>query len=173
VTAQDRPHVAIRSVVANYSRMAAWLSAMDLQQEAAVATIEAARDWDPARGTLHDHQARRVALRLRDFIARQDRPVTFGIRHKSPVATAVELDDAMPAEPPHIEWRLDLARAAIEVNRILAGRPAAREVLLGERNQSDVARDHGLSRWQVVRETMAAREALRKSRMLREFAEAL
>jgi hypothetical protein len=160
-------------VVRNYARQACWLSVLELRQEATVAMLECARTHDPAKGRpLGTYQAAAVAWRLQDFIAHQMRPASFGRGRKPPVALGVDLRAirTQPSGGTPIEFRLDLDRAAREVRRILEARPAAREVLLGERLQTDVARELGLSRWQVVREVQAARRVLRKSATLRELA---
>jgi hypothetical protein len=162
-------------VVHNYARQACWLSVLELRSEATIAMIEAARTHDPAKGPLGTYQAQAATYRLQDFIAHQMRPVHFGRGRKPPVALgvglgAIRVGAVRASGATSIEFRLDLNRAAREVRRILEDRPAAREVLMGERLQTDVARELGLSRWQVVREVQEARRVLRGSATLRELA---
>ena len=106
----QRPHVAIRSVVANPSRLANWLEARELQQEAALVAIEAARTWRPGVAPMHAYQASAVARHLDAYVAAQASPVHHREHHRAPSverASEVELANH-PAPSAGIEWRLDL-----------------------------------------------------------------
>jgi DNA-directed RNA polymerase specialized sigma24 family protein len=167
------PHVAIRAVVANASRLASWMEARDLQQEAALVMIEAARTWRPELGTLSNYQAKAVARHLQTYIAAQASPVHHREHHRAPAVerASVEALALVAAPAMGMERALDLDRAAREVRAIMEGyTPAARAVLIEERRPAEVAREHGLSVRQVYNEAQYARRALRSSRVLARLA---
>ena len=158
---------AVKAVVANYQRRALWLEAADLQQQAALTMIEAARTWKPGGAPLAAYQASAVARNLERYIAAQASPVheTHG---RASGARGCDLEAiASLGEPPDAEFHIDLKRACEEVRRILASKsPAARAVLLGERKPADVAAEMGLPARQLYVEIKAATRALRASPVL-------
>lgn len=174
-----------RAVVAAYARLNPWIQPEDLEQEAAVAAIESSRTWRPDGGASMDwYQARAVALTLLKFVAEQRAPVTLpkrtgvacqlaasmgrvalsvvsegGAEREHPGLAAVAVDGYVP-----IEDRIDLARAAAEVRRVLAEESdAARAVLLAEEKSAAVAKRMGLRVRDVYDQTFRAMTALREA----------
>ena len=165
---------AVRAVVANYQRRAPWFEACELQQQAALTVLESSRTWKPGGAPLEAYQANAVARRLGRHIAETCIPVTD--KHRTPYyVTRVGTNalDLAGGEAPQAEWHIDLARAAMEVRRILSRQsPAAVAVLLGEREPALVSAELGLPVESIYSELQAARRALRGSQGLARLAEA-
>ena len=165
---------AVRAVVRNYQRRAMWIEAADLQQQAALTMIEAARTWRPGDAPLGSYQAAAVARHLGRYIAAQASPVheTHGQGSGAQGCSLEAL--ASTGEAPQAEFHIDLGKACAEVARILAGRsPAVRAVLLEERKPAEVAADLGVPVQAVYQAVNAATRALRASRKLARLAEAV
>jgi DNA-directed RNA polymerase specialized sigma24 family protein len=175
MTKTDVP-ASVRSIVANYSRRAAWIEAMELQQEAALTMIEAARTWRPGWAPLADYQGAAVAKRLNRLLAEMESPVRpfVGKKHERVHAESCDLEAADGEAQPGCaaEFHIDVRAAVREVFRIIVA-PAARAVLLEERSPSAVATDLGLPVAAVYMQTKAARRALRSSAKLRALMEDL
>ena len=169
------PHVALRAVCANYCCLAMWMEAKEIQAEAALTALEAARTWKPALGTLSNYQASAVAKRLSTYVTTEASPMHHRQGHRAPpvVRASVEVLERQAAPCAGIEFKLDLTRAAREVRRILELHPVAKAVLLDERQPVDVAAELGLPAAHVYEVTAAAKRALRGSRKLRRLAEAI
>ncbi len=173
-----------RAVVASYARKNGWLSRDDLYQEAALAALDAASRWRPGSGPRDLWEARLVALALSRFVAEQRVPVSLPKRKgeswkaaagatRAPLQMPAGEDDAAVLDHPAvasvatasfvpIEDRLDLARAAAEVRRILASESeAARLVLLAEEKSAQVAARLRLPVRQVYEDTARAVRSLR------------
>jgi hypothetical protein len=173
VSLLDAP-VAVRAVVANYSRMNSWLEARELQQQAAMVMIEASRTWKPGGAPLAAYQARAVALSLKKHVENTRCPVPNS--HRTPDARGVDVEaiDLAGGETQQAEWHIDVKRATEEVRRILSKQsPAAVAVLLGEREPAQVAAALGMTASRVYVEAQAARRALRGSVKLRQLAGAI
>ena len=174
---------AVRAVVRAYQRRAGWLEAADLQQQAALTMIEAARTWRPegvppdavqTMTPLEAYQVAAVARNLKRYIAAQASPVheTHGQASGAQGCSLEALASA--GEAPRAEFHIDLGKACAEVARILAGRsPAVRAVLLEERKPAEVAADLGVPVQAVYQAVNAATRALRASRKLARLAEAV
>jgi DNA-directed RNA polymerase specialized sigma24 family protein len=172
-----------RVAVRNYAGRNPWLEQRDLEQEAAVAALEAGQSWRQDGGTSRDlWEAWIVGLALSRFVAEQRCPVSLpkckgeswdvasGAKR---VATQVRTDSGIECEHPAvasfaaeqfepIEDRLDHEHAAAEVRRILAAESeAARAVLLAEEKSAEVAKRMGLPVRQVYEDTARAVRALR------------
>ena len=177
MTKTDVP-ASVRSIVANYSRRAAWIEAQELQQEAALTMIEAARTWRPGGAPLATYQAAAVAKHMSRFLAEAESPVRpfVGKKHVRVHAERRELESAsnVPAPACASEVYVDVREAVREVFVILGAHPpAARAVLLDERSPATVAAEFGLSAATVYVQTKAARRALRSSTKLRALMEDL
>jgi DNA-directed RNA polymerase specialized sigma24 family protein len=175
MTKTDVP-ASVRAIVANYTRRAAWIEAMELQQEAALTMIEAARTWKPGGAPLSAYQGAAVAKRLSVVVAEMSSPVRpFAGKHHVRVQAAscpVDTIDDVEQSDAGSECRLDIRAAAHEVFRILGAQPpAARAVLLEERRAGAVASELGLPVAEVYRATLEARRALRSSERLRALME--
>jgi hypothetical protein len=172
------PPASVRAVCANYARRAAWLDARELQQEAAVAMIEASRTWKPGGAPLGSYQASAVAKRLGRYLAASRAPVSLHRTESSAVAVPLGRDGRDSpdvAKASAREWsspdsRLDLARAAEEVRRLLWGKhPVAAAVLLDERTPAEVADELRVTPLTVYRAVCAAKRALAGSGRLAEM----
>jgi hypothetical protein len=172
----SNPPPSVRAVCANYARRASWLGARELQQEAAVAMVEAARTWMPGGAPLGAYQAAAVAKRLGRVLASSRAPVS--LHRTDSAAVGVPLTRVDGTDTPDVagvaatSWtspdgRLDLARAAEEVRRLLWGQhPVAAAVLLEERAPAEVARELRVPARRVYDAVEAAKRALRGSRRL-------
>ena len=172
-------HVAIR----RYARRNPWIELGDLEQEAAVAALEAGPRWRPDGGTSRElWEAWIVGLALSRFVAETRVPVSLPKRKGESwqAASAAKrsalwliAEDGEFIENPSVaraavesfeplEERLDRERAAAEVRRILdAESEAAKAVLLAEEKSAEVAKRLGLSVRQVYDDTARAVRALR------------
>ena len=161
---------AVQRVTANWHRRANWLGADELLAEAALVAVETERSWKPGRGPLENYQTRSVKRHMGAYVAQQASPYPLAIgNHVQPVGHRVNLGDLdnVLVEVPRAEFHIDLKRAVEEVQKILARQsPAARAVLLEEREPVDVAAELGLPASRVYTETQLARKALRKNRRL-------
>ena len=155
------------AVVTNYALRNAFIDRRDLEQEAALASLEAAHRWHPGSAPRDLWESRVVALALSRFVAEARVPVSLP-KHKgenwqrAASATRAELDDDVAEHSQPLEDRLDLARATAEVRRILAAEgEAARLVLLAEERSAEVARRLGLPVREVYDQVAAAMRRLR------------
>jgi DNA-directed RNA polymerase specialized sigma24 family protein len=162
-------------IARRYGRLVAWLDARELEQEAAVAMLEAQRTWRAGGGAnLATYQTRAVVFRLKRFVDRERSPVSASTNYVPNLRGLVRADvraiddEIAPHTTLRIEDHLDLQRAADELRAIMAMQSdGAREVLLGETKPAQVAHDLGLPVATVYRQTQAARLALTESPRLR------
>jgi DNA-directed RNA polymerase specialized sigma24 family protein len=160
---------AVQRVAANWHRRANWLGADELLAEAALVAVETERSWKPELGHLENYQTSAVARRMGSYVAQMASPCPLAIgNHVHPAGQRAGLGDLdNVGEAPRAEFHIDLKRAVEEVQKILARQsPAARAVLLEEREPVDVAAELGLPASRVYTETQLARKALRKNRRL-------
>jgi hypothetical protein len=176
-------------VVNRYARRNALLEPSDIEQEAALAALEADRTWRTDGGTSRElWQAWLVGLALSRFVAEQRVPVSLPKRkgepwHEAASAGRVPLmvdvhptrsgDKSIAHDHPAVaavaasQWRpiedrLDDARAMVEVRRLLdAESEAAKAVLLAEERPAVVAERMRLSRAEVYQQTASAVRRLR------------
>jgi DNA-directed RNA polymerase specialized sigma24 family protein len=171
--------------VANYAARNSWLDLCDLQQEAALAALEASRTWRPDGGsTREQREAWVVALALSRFVAEQRCPVSLpkrkGESWRAAASTRrvdVEADQDGESRPGQdhpdvarvaaerfqpLEDILDTERASAELRRILDEESvAARLVLLDEERSAVVAERLGVPVRDVYAQTKRAMLALR------------
>lgn len=161
-----------RVAIRNYATRNPWIDLRDLEQEAALAALEADPLWE----------ARTVALALSRLVAETRCPVSLprakGERRQEAaqsrrVPLAVPAEDGEELDNPAVasvaaerfeplERRLDRERAMAEVRRILDEETeAARLVLLGDERSQDVAQRIGVSVREVYADTLRAMRALR------------
>lgn len=165
----DKIPVAVRAIVGNYSRRAAWLDIMEIKQEAALVMIEAARTWRPGGVPLAQYQAACVAKRLCRLSAESSSPVRPFVGAAHTRVWAVGCSTAALEEMPDgshgldMESRIDMERAAREVRDIVSRYPEAHAVLIEERRPAEVAAESGLPVTDVYRQTKRAKLALRAS----------
>ena len=172
-----------RAALRDYAQRNSWIELRDLEQEAAVAALEAGRRYRPDGGTSTDlWEAWIVALALSRFVAEQRCPVSLpkrkgeswdaaagakrsalqvtggdGTEHENLALARVAAEAFEP-----LEHRLDRERAMADVRRILdAESEAAKAVLLAEEKSSEVAKRLGLSVRQVYDQSARAMRALR------------
>lgn len=172
-----------RCVVHAYARRNTWLSRLEIEQEALIATFA-------SRGRCTESgEAYRVAVALCRFVAEQRSAVTLskhignaGSRERANweraasarrAPLAVQLDDGSEIEHPEvasiaadawepIEEQLDRARAlAVAVAVLEVRSEAARAVVLEGEKPAEVAERLGLSRAEVYYQADQARKALR------------
>lgn len=176
--------------IRSYSIRAPWLDIRDLEQEAAAASLEAARGWRAGEAPPELWESRLVAIALSRLVAEQRSPVSVpdcrgkeGSRDRANWELAayagrapltVPGDDGGEIEHPEvarraaeawepIEDQLDRARAlAVAVALLEARSEAARAVVLGDEKPAEVAARLGLSRAEVYDEAARAMKALRK-----------
>lgn len=188
MTAIPRLAPGSRRAVATYARRNPYLDIRDLAQEASLAALEAGRTWRTGGASSDLYEAYAVAQRLSRFVAESRSPVHVP-DHKGKVdsedrrryeeaamAPRVPVTVAGPAgsrdahelvslaaeQWTHMEDRLDAARAAAEVRRILdAESEAAKAVLLGEEKSASVAERMRMSRAEVYAQTARAVRRLR------------
>ena len=173
-----------RCAIRSYSMRNPWLDSRDLEQEAAVAALEASRAWRSDGGASRDwYEARAVALALSRFVAEQRAPVSLPKAQRDgwKAATAAQRAPLVvqgpsgQSEAPDVarvaadgftppEEMLDLARASVAIRSLLDRQSeAARAVLLGEEKYADVAKRMGRSLRSVSAETLRAQQALRRA----------
>ena len=169
--------------VRNYAIRSPWLDRRDIDQEAALAAVEAAQTWRADGGASRDwYEARIVALALSKLVREAISPVSLPDASKVAWQAAsasrrapltVPSDDGGEYDHPDLaavaaeqfeplEDLLDRERAMAEIRRILAEQTeAARLVLLAEEKSAEVARRMGVSIAEVYADTKAAVRALR------------
>ena len=156
-------------IARRYGRLVAWLDVRELEQEAAVAMLEAKRTWRADGGAnLATYQMRAIAIRLKRFVDRERSPVSASSNYLPNLRGLMRADvrclDTEADPCARGDGHLDMQRAAEELHAIMAMQPAgARAVLLGEDKPAKVARDLGLPVATVYRQTQAARRSLSES----------
>lgn len=185
-----------RVAIRNYASRNRWLPVDDIHQEAALAALEAGRDWKPDRGTSRElWEAWRVAEALSRLVAETRVPVSMPkCKHESwkkaaackraPTTASHRGDDGegMDSTEDHpslaglaslawlpMEDRLDTERASAELRRLMAGEPeTARAVLLGEEKPAVVAERTGTPVARVYAQTLLAMRHLKAALCPRE-----
>jgi len=167
-----------RNAIRNYASRNPWIELRELEQEAAVAALEARRDWRPDGGTSIDlWEAWIVGLALSRFVAETRVPVSLPKRKGEAWAAAASskrvgltsmLYEGRPVarfaaeQSDPLEDFIDLERAIAKLRGVLSEQSeAARAVLLAEEKSATVAERTGLSRREVYRQTERAVRALR------------
>lgn len=158
-----------RCAVRNYAARNTWIDLCDLEQEAAVAALEARASWRADGGaSIESWESWIVGLALSRFVAEARVPVSLPKRkgenwREASSAHGVDvdaLDDFAQFED--VEELLDRRRAAAEVRRILDEESeAAKAVLLGEQKSAEVAERLHTSVREVYSQTAEAMRALR------------
>jgi len=173
-----------RRAVRNYAAINRWLDPRDLEQEAAVVALEAARTWEPDGGTSRDlWEAWKVGLALSRFVAEQRVPVSLPKYkgeswHEAASALRECLEVGLPGgvgENPELarlavesyeapENVVDMRRELDAIRRLLdEAEPAARAVLLEEEKSSVVADRMGIPTREVYDRTRRAIVVLRSA----------
>lgn len=171
---------AIRAIVNNYCRQYKQLDRRDLEQEATLAALQAARTWKEGSAPLHCYQARAVTLAVGNYCARARCPVS-GWRHDAAHFATVAGHWSVSLWPddlviwPDGEGDFYRRQLAAEIRRILYGLADGRLaalVLLAEYKPAEVARRERCKLRRVYRATHHAYQALAESAILRDYAEA-
>lgn len=165
------------SIINNYRTAFYWLDPQDIEQEAALAMVLAARTWTPDGGAnLDTYCNRAVAVALYGYCRRTASPVSCSVRYVRDLAglSAIGLLPGHKVSSPSPERAIDYQRAAEAIGALLATTPRghlAREVLIDEQKAAAVAERHGVPVRRVYQATNDAMVALRSSPQLRAFAE--
>ena len=168
---------AIKAICNNYSRIYWRLDRRDMEQEATMAALKAARTWSPTDGTpLHCYQARAAVLAVRRYCTKAVCPVSGceNIRdtltiEELPLYAVEETADGFASPEGHYYRN----RLAAEIRRILYGLPDGRLaslVLLDEYKPAEVAREERCKLRRVYRATTRAYQALAASPTLQMYA---
>jgi hypothetical protein len=168
-----------RALLNHYLRTCPWVDREDLQQEAALAELEAARQWKDGGAPLDVCQRSATRQRLGRYVWAFRWPVTADRRRfdpakhdlrKAPIAGLRATADQAPLADAllHSRRAAEMVRQAFA---LLAIGDVAAEVLLGERKPAEVAAARRVPVQMAYRAVRVARRALREDRHLQEFAE--
>lgn len=163
------PHQLVR----NYARIYWSLDPKDIEQEAAVAALEAKRTWKSGReAELETYIYRAVALALRRFCRKAISPVSASAGYVAKLSGLVadELDPSHMIHHPNAESMLDMRRAAAAVCAILDEIPEAKDVLLLEHKSAEVAKNRGIGIERMNHLVWRARNKARRSEHIRDLA---
>ena len=167
------------AAVRRFARINPWIDRRDLEQEAALAALEARSSWREGGVAPDSWEARMMARRLSRFVAENLSPVSLPpgtrswevARRSRSTSDDADVFDRVATDRID-EHRLDRQRMAAKVRQILDEESeAARAVLLADEAEAEgpgrppisarVAEKLGLTRRQVYRQTEEAMRALR------------